>query len=78
MAGRRIYRLVSDYGFSDKAWLERGLSAEQAVDAFTERTGLKFDTVDEGLSFGLNNSHPTYYIEEDGWGDEPDWDVMDS
>lgn len=73
-----IYRLVSDYGFSDKTWLERGLSAEQAVDAFADRTGLKFDTVEEGLTYAMNDGHPTYYLEVDHWDDEPDWDWMDS
>lgn len=69
-----IYRLVADYGYGDKAWVERFLSAEQAVNLFNNRLRLDLDTIEECLDY----DHPTHSIEEDHYGDTEDWDWMDS
>lgn len=68
------YRLVSDYGFGDKAWLERDLTAEQAVEELNSQIGRRLETIDQALWA----EHPIYSIEEDHENDEVDWDWMDS
>ena len=66
-----IYRLVSDYGWGDKAWLERGLSESEAIKAFNHNRGTNYKNISEC-------KHSCYYLEEDAWDDEEDWDWMDS
>lgn len=69
----RKYRLVSDYGYGDKSWLERMLSASEAIRAFNERTGHSCSTIE-----ACQNSSPVYTLEVDNWEDKEDWDWMDS
>lgn len=76
---KQLYRLVSDYGFGDKTWLERGLTAEEAINAFNAALGGNIvtklvTTIDEALDY----DHPIYSIEEDDPDDEEDWDPMSS
>ena len=71
---RVYYRLVSDYGWSDKSWLERFMSADEAITALNDKTGQQFTTIDEALNY----DHPIYTIEVDHEGDTEDWDWMDS
>jgi hypothetical protein len=69
------YRLVSDYGWGDKAWLERFLDANQAVQAFNDKLGWQaVETIEQALEY----DHPIYRIEVDDPDDEVDWDWMDS
>lgn len=70
-----MYRLVSDCGWGDKSWLERFLTAEQAIAEFNNR--LRYEavkTIEEALDF----DHIIYSVEEDHEDDEEDWDWMDS
>lgn len=69
----RRYRLVSDYGYGDKTWLERMLTASEAVRAFNGRTGCNYSTVEACKDASL-----VYALEVDSWHDEEDWDWMDS
>ena len=69
------YRLVSNYGFGDKSWLERGMSADEAVKALNGHVrGANFRTIEDALAY----DHPIYTVEEDHPDDEEDWDWMDS
>lgn len=68
------YRLVSDYGFGERTWLERDLTAEQAVEELNSRIGRRLETIDQALWA----EHPIYSIEVDDQDDEVDWDWMDS
>jgi hypothetical protein len=74
MSARTRYRLVSDYGYGDKSWLERDLTAEQAIAVINDRTGMDVETIDAALEA----DHPIYSIEVDDWEDVEDWDWQDS
>ncbi len=70
-----FYRLVSDYGYGDKTWLERDLSPEEAVKALNKILNAK---VVETIEGALNYDHPIYSIEADCEDDVEDWDWRDS
>lgn len=72
-----MYRLVSDYGYGDKSWVERWLSEEDMLDELFSRGLADEDTtIEDALNMRENGS--TYYIEEDSPGDVEDWDWMSS
>lgn len=73
MAKNSRYRLVSDYGYGDKTWHSRDLDEESAIKELNIASGGNAETLDEAMDSGH-----LYYIEEDSWDDEEDWDWMDS
>lgn len=70
------YRLVSDYGYGDKCWLERNLTADEAVKALNDqiRGGGDFETIEQALNYDGG----IYSIQHDDWDDVEDWDFMSS
>jgi hypothetical protein len=71
---KKRYRLVSDYGWGDKCWNERNLTADEAIKALNNEIGGDFTTIDECLNY----DGYIYSIEPDSWNDVEDWDFMDS
>jgi hypothetical protein len=70
------YRLVSDFGYGDKSWIERDLSEEEALDALFERGYCNADTtIEQALDL---KGDSVYYLEIDHPDDVEDWDWMDS
>ena len=72
-----MYRLVSDYGWSDKCWIHRFMDESEAIRQFNNTIFDRNDhlkTIDECLNY----DHPIYSLENDQYGDEEDWDWMDS
>jgi hypothetical protein len=66
-----MYRLVADYGHGDKSWCERFMNEEEALAVIRkERPGV------ENLEQAMDGM--IYYLEEDDFEDEEDWDWMDS
>lgn len=75
MKDNRTFRLVSDYGYGDKTWLERGLTPDEAVSALNRVLGATVvTTIDQAQDY----DHPIYSIELDDENDKEDWDWMDS
>ena len=69
------YRLVSNYGYGDKSWVDRFLLAGEAIAALNSRLGHDaVTTIEEALDY----DHWIYSLEEDAVGDTEDWDWMDS
>jgi hypothetical protein len=71
MNKEKTYRLVSDYGYGDKTWLKRDLTEAEAM-AEIQKECPGIETLEQALNADL------YYLEEDSWDDEEDWDWMDS
>jgi hypothetical protein len=70
------YRLVSDFGFGDKSWIERGLSEKDALNKLIEHGYCRKDiTIEEALDL---KGDSIYYLEIDDFDDVEDWDWMDS
>jgi hypothetical protein len=70
------YRLVSDFGYGDKSWVERDLTESQALKELVSRGYCDPDiTIDRALE--LKELDYWYYLEIDDGGEE-DWDWMDS
>lgn len=67
------YRGVSDFGFGDKSWLERGMTADEAVKWYNFQNNARSEDVSECM-----DSSMLYYVEVDSRDDEEDWDWMDS
>lgn len=65
------YRIVVDYGYGDRTWLERGLTKEEVVRWFIDN--LKYP---EELTFEEcpQDDGYTYYYEEDHPDDTEEWD----
>ena len=74
------YRMVSDYGYGDKTWHERGLDSKGVKAWFiknTEWTSEEFDEV--GIEYFLDSdSDAIHYPEVDNENDVEDWDWEDS
>jgi len=70
----RRYRIVSDYGFGDKCWIERDLTEEEALKAINDQGGYDFETLEAALDY----DYGIYSVEDDNLNDEEDWDWMDS
>jgi len=68
------FRWVSDYGYGDKSWLIRDLTAEEALRVFNKETGNEYSELHEGMF----ETDRTYYLEFDDPEDVEDWDVQDS
>lgn len=71
----QLYRIVSNYGYGDKTWIDRGLTKEQVVDYFVYSRNYSKDTTFEDCP---SDSDFTYYYEEDNPEDVEDWDWQDS
>jgi hypothetical protein len=70
------YRLVSDFGYGDKSWIERDLSEDDALDALFERGYCNADiTIERALDL---KGDSVYYLEIDDPDDKEDWDWTDS
>lgn len=69
------YRIVSDFGYGDRTWLERDLTEQQVIDWFIANRKYPPDTTFEECP---NDSDFTYFYEEDDPNDEVDWDWQDS
>jgi len=69
------YRIVSDFGYGDKSWIERDLTAQQVCNWFI--INKKYDE-DITLDECPNDSDFTYYYELDNENDLEDWDWQDS
>ena len=74
MARQEYYRLVADYGYGDKTWVERFMPAEEAIAAFNQQAHCDYTTIDECL----DADHLIYSVQVDHDGDVEDWDWMDS
>jgi len=74
------YRIVHDYGYSDKTWVERHLLPDQLVEAWNRlhRWGKEPLSFEEILAQHSSDEDDTHFVEEDAFGDEEDWDWMDS
>jgi hypothetical protein len=72
----KTYRLVSNYGYGDKTWLERDLTEQDVINYFINNRNYPKDTTFEDCPD--NNSDCTYYYEEDNPDDIEDWDWQDS
>jgi len=70
-----MYRIVSNYGYGDKSWLERNLSREDVIQWFINNRGYDEDTTFEDCP---SDSDYIYYYEDDNPNDEEDWDWQDS
>lgn len=70
----KTYRLVADYGWGDKTWLERNLSEKEAIQEYNEKTGRGIKNIEEAES----DYHPFFFVEEDRPDDVEDWDWWDS
>ena len=68
-----VYRLVADYGHGDKTWLQRNLTAMQALRALNIEGQYHYETIEDALS-----CEGAYYLEEDFLDDVEDWDWRDS
>jgi hypothetical protein len=67
------FRIVSDYGYEDKVWLERMLTKKQVRDWIiknTKWTDLDYETV--GFEYFMNKDGQLY-IEIDDENDEENW-----
>ncbi len=73
-----MYRLVSDFGYGDKCWLERWLSLDDALKELAPHRGYSKNDKEIPLLGEAQDSSFTYYIERDNYGDTEDWDWMDS
>ena len=71
---KKIYRVVVDFGYEDKAWMERFLFKKEALKALIQHSGC-----DDSITFeeAMDNDR-LYYIEEDHYDDKEDWDWMNS
>lgn len=70
----KLYRLVSDYGYGDKTWIERLVNEEQVLLAFKRSAKwTRMPTLEEAM-----NSEGIYKVEEDDENDVEDWDWQDS
>lgn len=70
----KLYRLVSDYGYGDKTWVERLLNEELILLAFQRSAGWSsMPTLEEAM-----NSEGIYKVEEDNPEDVEDWDWQSS
>ena len=74
--GEKKYRIVSDFGYGDKSWVERDLTQEQVISWFVENRNYPEDTVFDELPY--YDSDMIYYIEDDNPNDVEDWDWQDS
>jgi hypothetical protein len=70
-----MYRIVSDYGYGDKTWLERGLTKDEVIQWFIVHKNYSKDITFEDCP---NDSDFTYYYEKDNENDIIDWDWQDS
>lgn len=70
------YRIVSDYGYGDKSWIERDLDKQDVVDWFVKMRNYDKDTTFEELP--NQYSETTYYYEKDNIDDVEDWNWEDS
>jgi hypothetical protein len=71
---KKQYRLVADFGYGDKTWVERFLDEQEAIAALSKETGREFESIEQALDYDYTN----HYIERDHPDDEEDWDWMDS
>jgi hypothetical protein len=71
------YRIVSDYGYGDRSWVERNLTPQEVVDYFKKyvRGFSHVETLDD---VPYRVSDYIYYYEEDNPNDEPDWDPQEA
>jgi len=69
----KYYRIVSDYGYGDKSWLDRIIPEDKILKKFKDISGRDCQTI-----FEAEDSDMNYYIEEDDWEDEEDWEWLDS
>ena len=70
----RYYRIVSDFGWGDKSWVERMIPEDEILDKLKESCGRECENIESAEDSGYD----IHYIEEDSWDDEEDWDWMDS
>jgi hypothetical protein len=74
----RFYRIVSDYGYGDKSWVERMLTEQEVKEWFIKNTEWTSDDFDEvGIEHFMDNDF-RYYVEVDNENDKEDWDWQDS
>lgn len=72
------YRIVSDYGYGDKTWLERNLTEQQVKEYFINNCGCTSEDFDKnGIDFYLN-LETIIYVEIDKPTDKEDWNHEDS
>ena len=72
---QRTFRIVSDYGYGDKTWLERFLSYREVEEYFRKHRGY---TERRHIVNLFENSDSLYYFEEDHHDDVENWDWLDS
>lgn len=71
---KKLYRLVSDYGYGDRTWIERLLDEQSILLAFQSRANwTRVPTLEEAM-----NSEGIYKVEQDNPEDVEDWDWQDS
>lgn len=76
--GETLYRYVSDYGWGDVSWAERGSSAEQMIEHVNRSLGTNYTTIEECLA--RKQEGRTHYAQVDYGEDEREelGDWMDS
>lgn len=70
------YRIVSDYGYGDKSWIERDLTQQDVINWFIKHKNYSIDTEFNELPY--YDSDFIYYIEDDHPDDKEDWNWEDS
>lgn len=72
------YRIVADYGYGDKTWVERNLTKDDVKEFFVNEEGWSPEEYDEVGIEHFMDSDFIYYVEIDNPSDIEDWDWQDS
>lgn len=74
----KTYRIVADYGYGDKSWVERGLKEKEILKWFIEKHNYLKDTTFAEIQHFYRDSDYLYFFEEDNSEDQEDWDWLSS
>lgn len=77
MDNTKQYRIVTDYGYGDKHWFKRFLTAQQVKEYFMDNGWTSEDFDEVGIEYFMDNDF-IHYVEIDHENDVEDWDWQDS